>query len=223
MSTMRDLTAQDYWLLDVMVDAIVQVEMLHGSARYLREQWNRSPHHMSQEDVHKRLKQLEQLGCISIREGDRRELAGQIDSDAKHSRALWASLTSLGGELWEEWAEPDWDRHFYEVWHEHGMSVGRDVLCGECEIYSTNMYRLNEVLDLGENCWGVTFDTVSARYTVDTLSPYSPTYWKTLQTGLMCRVPFRQEFEGERRSCDRFWKWTARGYRARACEHLCSL
>lgn len=90
-------------------------------------------------------------------------------------------LTDVGGDLWEDAAEPDWSRFFTQEWDTDEE--------GQLEVVATTLETVNRVVTLGPTYWGMQFLSISS---VNTVAPWQALYWKSCRIGYRVRVTYHK-------------------------------
>jgi hypothetical protein len=110
-----------------------------------------------------------------LRLGERKSRDGLTD------HALYYFATPAGGELWEAYSNPDWDRYVYDIY-------GTD----EYELTSRSLPEIERYIEMIRWSEGVSVMSDSMRSA--TIKPWQATYWKTLPDAH--HVTFRPEQTG---------------------------
>jgi hypothetical protein len=109
----------------------------------------------------------------------RQQFVRTEDWPPQGDRALFYRLTPAGGELWEEFAEPDWNKFFYSC---------AGATPDEWTLTATN----RALIELSLGCGGYIFPLpVPGTERWDTVQPGQATYWKTVPKAV--RLTFRHE------------------------------
>jgi hypothetical protein len=116
------LTRGEYWLLESVVEFPIRLNFL--SHKHLGEALNKEPHGMDKELLIETLFKLQNNGLIKINKWDtfkktkrkfilnKIEITQAIDEPKTFGNITSTSyqLTKLGGQVWEAFAQPNWDR-----------------------------------------------------------------------------------------------------------------
>lgn len=134
-------------------------------------------------------------------------------------RNLSLGLTKDGAQAWESHFMPEWSLFFSETWSDTTSSKEKEGN-GILEIEAFSLTRIRQILFLGEYYWGVNFSLADAEFRE--LPSYRPVYWKQMDDGWCCRVPF----DNSGRKMEHIIKcmriWTRRGFNPHLClEPIC--
>ena len=177
------LSRGEYWLLNLVVNHSYPIHWL--DATNPGELFNRDGHGMSRQELLETLESMFSnkwieahipfLDCQGSEQIDRALLDEILEGRGpkyQHDRSLYYRLTSIGGSIWEAFAQPRWIDYIYPVFVVDAGETG--------EIIGATEYRVRTYFSLIHL---ERMTAVSDSATWDIVSPWQCTYWKTLPQG----------------------------------------
>jgi hypothetical protein len=193
----------DYWFLDTAISELIGFSWIVPDEKYGGLAINRSPLPLSMDEINKTLYNLFQNEMLlAIRPDDminameakttRSECYKvflnkgfapchqEIDLALKQEagKSLSYFLTEKGGELWEYYSYPQWDK--YRFWA--GNRKRYTLRCSSYQL-ALKLLKNQHLLDFGCVYIFPVMDTVKWKF----CTPWQPTYWKTLPYGYEIR------------------------------------
>lgn len=170
------LTRGEYWLLNCVVKAGVPVKLLFDDD--VEGAFNKRGRLMDRSRLIETLCELDSKGWIHAdREGDPVRLDESAFAEAldpNGGRPLYYRLTTVGGEAWEAFAAPRWDRFLWPL-------IGFSEKSGSVE--GADRDRVDEYVSMVHHFgWCIAENSI----VWSELEPYQATYWKTLANGFRC-------------------------------------
>ena len=206
------LTRGEFWILNSLVETRYQLFCYAGPARWVRDVFNRQTHGLTETELLATLLRLFANGWIAgeethgdRRSGDRRRepfepTAGAIraafagDFHHRPDPVVSLGLTAAGGEVWQAFASPRWER-FVESWRkvERALDGKQPVTVRAADLDRGRRY-LDLLRRTGDEVdpWAIEWREVR---------PFRATYWKTLPSGF--EVTYRSPRLGRRTWSDR--------------------
>lgn len=216
------LATIDYWILEELVFASCSIERIYSNPIFTNFCRARSRNRITV--LKELLDRLVGHGLIAIVDNsgatsaDLRSIIHVLDlSEMEEIRRKYCiMLTSAGGQAWESWAEPDWDRYIEDVWSDSFQLKDGKTL-DLVETTAANEQRIAEFaeairfMNRGYACLGTS---------IDCESQWDTTYWKTLNRAFKQRlivvVDLHQgswkERESNRDHYTAFRQWYQRGF-----------
>jgi len=99
----------------------------------------------------------------------------EVAAGLRAEKPIAYGLTAQGGSKWEEFFKPRWE-HYLIVGYTYDMETSKNG----AEIYSSNKALVEQYFDFAEK-WQDVFIEGSEKW--EELTPWEPTYWKTLPVG----------------------------------------
>ena len=177
------LTRGENWLLNAVVEAGVPLKFLASDD--VEGLFNKRGHLMERAKLIELLCGLHSRGWIKADQGDDSipideamvESAFMADYDPRNDQAVCYRLTATGGDAWEAFAAPRWDRYLRTRLNfsaKSGYVEGADE--SRVEEYVSKVHLFG---------WNIVKESIVR----EKLEPYQATYWKTLPYG------FRVEYQ----------------------------
>lgn len=203
------LTRGEYWLLESVVELQVPVNLLVYEV--LDQDLNKEAHGMNRGLLIETMFNLLSNGLIELYQSEPfKKTEMPLESTYENiihgldeKSDLWKTpktiygLTKLGGQVWELFAKPDWNR-FMDEW---------DIDCAEegkqkCVIVGSNERLIkNYFSSLNSDSIAVNKETV--QWSV--LEPFKATYWKTLPKGFKIEFEYTEIDDNEQNMIDYGW------------------
>lgn len=100
--------------------------------------------------------------------------------ETSHPHQIYYGLTSLGGTVWEAFAQPDWNRFIvHTITCENTEDELAEFICADKKLLESYFHGIHHI--------GIIPKKNAIQY--DTLEPWQATYWKELSRGF--RIRFR--------------------------------
>jgi hypothetical protein len=170
------LTRGEYWLLNDVVDTTTPLCMLVSTC--IEELFNNPGHRLSRPRLIETLVEMSDRGWIEgYRFEDGFPLTAQLveagfgETVTAEGGELGYRLTKLGGEVWEAFAAPDWDRYI-NAWTSSEGEVN--------EYFCATKWRLEKYLSLVHL---LEIEVLPESVVWDEVRPWQATYWKLLPHG----------------------------------------
>lgn len=214
------LTRGEYWLLETVVTSYSPLCFLdaegYAPPSSIESMYNKPGHGLSREALLDTLVRLHDDGLICFRPSGSddflpltRDDISEAARDPRRGRSeqcLVYGLTALGGETWEAFARPNWDRFILIDWEHEQRS--EHLTCA-------NELRIHQYL---RGLDTVVYDVDVSSVRVTAIGEWDATYWRKLPQGYQAKVSWVAErpqsgmlerfaFAGFCEMRDRWYRW----------------
>ncbi|QWF18661.1 hypothetical protein [Lysobacter capsici] len=206
------LTRGEYWLLRRSVEhqfALPTLALPEGppwDRTTIQLFFNCEGHGMPFDELARTLCALVARGWIAIERYDDQPVPGDLASIRAEllghngfelEQMAYYGLTALGGEMWERFARPEWDRY---IEHENKYPESLEDLDIAAHAEDVNDWRCAYVITMQQRTLNGYMQAVRFEYEVaadserfDEVEDWQPVYWKPEMRALRCRFSYRKK------------------------------